>query len=46
MQRPLAAQVGQDKQRLSAAGQAMPPGAAPMTVTCEKTGEVLQDAAG
>jgi hypothetical protein len=41
-----AAQVGQDKQGLPAAGQATPPGADPTTVTCKETGEMLQGAAG
>lgn len=41
-----AAQVGQDEQGLPASGQATPPGADPVAVACEETGEVLQGAAG
>ena len=38
--------MGQDEQGLPAAGQATPSGTDPTAVTCEKTGEVLQGAAG
>lgn len=41
-----AVQVGQDEPGLPTAGQATPPGADLTAVTCEKTGEVLQGAAG
>lgn len=41
-----AAQVGQDEQGLSAVGQATPPRADAAAVTCEKTREVAQGAAG
>lgn len=41
-----AAQVGQDEQGLPATGQAAQPGADPVAVTCEETGEVLQGTTG
>ncbi len=41
-----AVQVGQNEQSLPTGGQATPPGADPTAMTCEKTGEAWQGAAG